>query len=184
MATVTIQKRKRKNGNSYVITFKNPLTGEKKYYKTFRKHRVALQEANDLRALLDSGKKPILRPRLSPLTFREVAESLKKEWQDRLIKGAIKEKTVEDYIIWLNILKRTFEKKMLCEISEDDFRDYLELILENNSIVSHNKYLSIIKMVCKHGLKINALVDDPSKEIKKLSEKKHERDRFLFPIVP
>jgi len=66
MATVTIQKRENKNGNSYVVTFKDPLTGKKKYYKTFKKHRIAHQEANDLRALLDTGKTPNSRKKNSP----------------------------------------------------------------------------------------------------------------------
>ena len=53
MATVTIQKRKRKNGMSYLINFKVPFTGKFKYYKTLRKYQDAQKEANELRALLD-----------------------------------------------------------------------------------------------------------------------------------
>ena len=78
MATVTIQKRKNKNDNSYVINYKDPRTGKKKYHKTFRKHRLAQKEANDLRALLDAGQKPKpKRKKLSALTFSEVAKSLR-----------------------------------------------------------------------------------------------------------
>ena len=58
MATVYIPKRKTKNGYSYPVKFYDPLTGKKRHYKTFRRLRDAQQAANDLRAILDSGKLP------------------------------------------------------------------------------------------------------------------------------
>ena len=74
MATVTIQKRKNIKGNSYVVTYKDPFTGAKKYYKTFEKKRIAQQEANDLRTMLDSGKSPRQRiKKIHAMTFREVS---------------------------------------------------------------------------------------------------------------
>ena len=125
MATVTIQKRKNIKGNSYVVTFKDPLTGKKKYYKTFNKHRLAQQEANDLRSILDSGKSPKERIRkITTLTFSEVATSLEKEWSDRFIEKKLSQKTLQEYTIWLNVLKRKYGKRMLCEISEQEIREY------------------------------------------------------------
>ena len=41
MATVTIQKRTRKNGIRYLVSYKVPSNGKKKHYKTFYKHREA-----------------------------------------------------------------------------------------------------------------------------------------------
>jgi hypothetical protein len=83
MATVIIQKRKRKKGMSYIISFKEPLTGKNKYYKTFRKHKDAQQAANELRSLLDSGKIPKpKRVKLNPLTFREVTQKLRQECKE------------------------------------------------------------------------------------------------------
>ena len=83
MATVTIQKRKRKSRNSYLVSYKEPLTGKKRHYKTFPRQREALKAANELRVLLDSGKMPeVSRTRLNPLTFEKVADSLKREWRE------------------------------------------------------------------------------------------------------
>jgi adenylate cyclase class IV len=84
MATVTIQKRINTKGNSYVVTYKDPMTGRKKYYKTFNKHRIAQQEANDLRAMLDLGKSPRERIRkITTMTFSEVSTILEQDWSKR-----------------------------------------------------------------------------------------------------
>ena len=48
MATVIIQKRKRKTRNSYLVSFKEPLTGKPKYYRAYQRKREAQQAANDL----------------------------------------------------------------------------------------------------------------------------------------
>jgi len=182
MATVTIQKRENKKGNSYVVTFKDPLTGKKKYYKTFKKHRIAQQEANDLRALLDTGKSPNPKKRkLSALTFHQVSISLEKEWANRLSEKEIAKKTMDEWVIWLNVLNHKFGKRILCDISTQEILNFRKKITKKNSNVSSNKYLSIFKKVFKQGLELNAVVSDPSECIKSLSEKEHERNRFLFP---
>jgi integrase len=182
MATVTIQKRENLKGNSYVVTYKDPLTGKKKYYKTFQKHRIAQQEANDLRALLDTGKSPCSRKKkFTALTFHEVSDSLEKEWEDRYSRKEISEKTRDEWIIWLNVLSRKYGQRILCDISTQEILDFRDKIAEKNSNVSSNKYLSIFKKVFKHGLELNAVLNDPTVGIKRLSEKEHERNRFLFP---
>jgi len=58
MSTVYIEKRKRKKRNSYIIYYKHPVSGENKYHKTLPKQKEAQNEANRLRALLDTGKLP------------------------------------------------------------------------------------------------------------------------------
>jgi integrase len=182
MATVTIQKRENKNGNSYVVTFKDPLTGKKKYYKTFKKHRIAHQEANELRALLDTGKSPNSRKKkFTTLTFHEVSESLKKEWADRLSRNKIAEKTMDEWVIWLNVLGRKYGKRILCDISTQEILDFRNNIAKKDSNVSSNKYLSIFRKVFKKGLELNAIIKDPTAEIKSLNEKGHERNRFILP---
>jgi len=182
MATVTIQKRENKNGNSYVVTFKDPHSGKKKYYKTFKKHRIAQQEANDLRALLDSGKRPNPSKRkLSALTFHEVSVSLKKEWANRLSKKEIAQKTMDEWAIWLSVLNKKYGKRFLCDISNNEIENFRIKIAKKNSNVSSNKYFSIIKQVFKHGLVLNAVMKDPTDGMKCLSEKEHERNRFLLP---
>jgi len=182
MATVTIQKRKCKDRNSYIVRFKVPLTGDKKHFKTFRKYKEAQQAANELRALLDSGKLPEpKKTKLNPLTFDFVAISLEREWRDRLKKQDLAQKTFEEYSIWLRVLKRTFGKRILCQISKDEIQSYVNNIAFEQTNVSANKYLSIIKKVFTHGFTMRAVIYDPTKEIKYLSEKSHTRDRFLLP---
>lgn len=182
MATVTIQKRNNKNGISYVVTFKDPLTGQKKYYKTFQKYRIAQRKANDLRALLDSGKRPTPRKtKLTPLIFGEVSTSLEKEWVDRLARQDIAKKTFEEYSIWLNVLLRSFGRRILCEISAKEIKAFRNDRASTHSNITANKYLSVIKKVFKHGSGLNAVVSDPSEGVKFLSEKEHERNRFLLP---
>jgi integrase len=180
MATVTIQKRENNRGNSYVVTFKDPLTGKKKYYKTFKKYRMAQQEANNLRTLLDTGKSPNSRKiKIAALTFNEVSESLKNEWAERFSRKELAEKTIGDYLIWLNVLNRKFGTRILCDISEQEIENYRDNIASEKSNVSANKYLSVIKKVFTHGRALNAVVKDPSGGIKALNEKQHIRNRFL-----
>ena len=181
MATVTIQKRENKKGNSYVVTFKDPKTGKKIYHDTFRKKRLAQQEANDLRAMLDSGQKPKPKEKLSALTFSEVSTSLNKIWSERLSNRTLAEKTVEDYVIWLNVLERRYGKRLLCSFDTDEILEFRNGIADKNSNISSNKYLSIFKKVFQHGLELGAVTSDPSASITKLNEKEHERNRFLFP---
>jgi integrase len=182
MATVTIQKRKNIKGNSYVVTYKDPLTGKKKYYKTFNKHRIAQQEANDLRSILDSGKSPKeMTRKITTMNFSEVATSLEEEWSDRFQKKEISEKTIQEYKIWLNVLKRKFGKRILCGISTQNIEDYRNGIAKKESNISANKYIRIIKMVFKKGIMLNAVVNDPAECISMLSEKEHERNRYLLP---
>jgi len=181
MATVTIQKRENKKNFSYVVTYKDPKTGKKIYHDTFRKKRLAQQEANDLRAMLDSGQKPKPKEKLSALTFSEVSTSLKKIWPERLSNRTLAEKTVEDYEIWLNVLERGYGKRLLCSFDTDEILDFRNGIAKKNSNISSNKYLSIFKKVFRHGLELGAVTSDPSASITKLNESEHERNRFLFP---
>ena len=182
MATVIIQKRKRKDRNSYLLTFKEPISGKLKYYRAYQRKREAQQAANDLRVLLDSGKMPeTKRTRLNPLTFKDVAVSLRKEWIERLGRGDISEKTCQDYCIWLNVLIRHFGKFILCQITCDQIIAYRGDVQKDHTNVTANKYFSVIKKVFKHGLGLNAVIEDVTEGIPYLSEKAHERNQFLLP---
>jgi integrase len=182
MATVIIQKRKRENRNSYLVSFKEPFTGKLKYYRAYKMKREAQQVANELRALLDSGKIPeTKRIKLNPLTFEDVTVSLKKEWIERLEKRDISEKTCQDYCIWLNVLTRHFGKFILCQITRDQIIAYRDNIQKAQTNVSANKYLSVIKKVFRHGLDLNAVIMDVTEGIPYLSEKAHVRNQFLLP---
>jgi site-specific recombinase XerD len=184
MATVHIQTRKRKSGNSYVVYFKDPATSKLKYFKTFRKKREAQQAANDLRTLIDTGKTHEIRKnrsKLNFLTFEEVGRLLVKEWKRRLEEKDLKQKTFDEYCIRLRVLNRTFGKTLLCEISLEGLEDYVSKIASVHSNVTANRSLSVIRKVFGHGLKLKTIVDDNSKKVGFLSEKDHIRNRFLLP---
>ena len=182
MATVTIQKRKRINRDSYLVSFKEPLTGKLKYYKSYPRKRDAQQAANDLRVLLDSGKMPEpKRIKLNPLTFEDVADSIKKDWIQRLERRDLSEKTYQDYCIWLNLLNRIFGDKILCQISGDQIRNYRDKVAAEFTNVTANKHFSILRKVFRHGLNLNALIKDVTERIPYLSEKAHVRNKFLLP---
>lgn len=182
MATVLIQKRKRDKRNSHIVYYKDPYSGQRKYYKTFQRQVEAQKAANDLRTLLDSGKLPSQRKtRINPLTFEDVAELLKKDWLNRLKTGELRQKTADEYIITLNVVKRTFSRQLLCEISLDAIKDYRSEVAFELSNISSNRRLFVIKQVFKLAQAQHAVTENICDQIKYLSEKKHERNRFLLP---
>ncbi|MBW1668203.1 MAG: site-specific integrase [Deltaproteobacteria bacterium] len=182
MSTVFIQKRIGKKGISYNVKYADPITGKKKHYRAYKRYKQAQWEANELRALLDSGKIPKNKKvRLNPLTFSEVSASLKKEWELRFKRKELSQITFNVYRAKLNVLERNFGERLLCKIEEAEILEFRDKEIEKNSIVSANRYLTILKFVFKHGLKLNALIEDPASGIKLLNEKEHERKEFLLP---
>jgi integrase len=182
MATVHIQKRKGKNNTSYIVSYYDPITKNKKHYKTFKKQREAQREANDLRAILDSGKKTIKKDtRFSPFTFSKVAHLLKAEWHDRLQRKELTIKTVSDYEIWLNVLERDFGNKILHKVTRKDIESFRDEIARNHTNVNANKYLSVFKKVFVKGLELKAVIDNPAVDIPYLSEKHHNRNTYILP---
>jgi integrase len=182
LSTVSIQRRQRRRGITYPIYYKEPFTGKKKYYKTFPRHKDAQQAANDLRTLLDAGKLPGKKKLgVNPLTFKKTAESLKEEWKMKLSCGDLKEKTYIDYSYWLDVLNRIFPDRLLCQITKSEIEILRNTLASELTKVSSNKYLFIIKQVFKHGLKLNAIVENQVAEIHGFSEKDHERKEFLLP---
>jgi integrase len=182
MATVIIQRRKGMTKISYQVYFKEPLTGKRKYYKTYHRLKEAQQAANDLRAIIDSGKPPEKKiKKMQLMTFKEVAESLKTEWNRKLLRGDISEKTHANYHYWLNILIRKYGNTLLCQITEKNVEDYVNNRAIINSRVTSNKYLYLFKKIFQQGLSLNAIVENPVANIKKMSEKDHELRRFLLP---
>jgi integrase len=182
MATVIIQRREGPNKLSYQVYYKEPSTGKRKYYKTYPRLKNAQIAANDLRIILDSGKPPEKKPRkLRLMTLKEVGKSLRAEWDRAYRRGDISPKTSSDYGYWLDVLIREFGDRLLCRITEAEIESYLNLQAAIKSKVSSNKYLSIFKKLFQHGLALNAVIADPAARLKKLSEKDHERKRFLLP---
>lgn len=185
MATVVIQKRHRKDRCSYLIYYKDPATGRRKYYKTFQRHRDAQIAANELRGLLDTGKTPETnksKARLNLFSYGEIGSSLKNGWDMRQQRSELSESTVKGYRYFLDYTPcKTFDKKLLCEISYNDIIKYRNAIALNTSNVMANRSLFILKQVFAHGLEMNAIKNDPVKEIPYLSEREHERNEFLMP---
>lgn len=182
MATVNIVKRNRKKGIRYQVYFKEPSTGTKKYYKTFQRQKDAQQAANDLRALLDSGNLPNkARKRIRMMTFNEISCELEKEWAEKRLTGELASKTVANYSEALKQVKMRFGHNLLNEIKEEHIKSYRVEVASELSNVSSNKRLNAIKQVFNKGHELNAVIENPARGINKLSEKQHERNRFLHP---
>jgi integrase len=181
MATVRIQKYKGKRGTTYAVKYKDPLTKQTKHYKSFKRRKDANEARNNLRALLDSGRLPKKEHKFTPMTFNEVAESLKAEWISRHKRGELAAKTFYEYNNRLDIVCRTFGPKLLVEISKGEINRHIEGIAEELTNVTANKTLSIIKKVFVHGLSEKAVIKNWAKDIDYLSEKEHERNSFLLP---
>lgn len=146
MATVNIVKRKREKGMRYQVYFKDPCTGKKKYYKTLQRQKDAQQTANDLRALLDSGKLPDKdRSRIRMMTFNEVSCELEREWEQKLLTGELADKTVANYTEALKQVKMRFGNNLLREIKEENIISYRVEVASKLSNVSSNKRLNAIK---------------------------------------
>ena len=184
MATVFIQKRERKNRNSYIITYKNPLNGKLRYYKTLTKLKEAQKVANDLRTLIDTGKPPNFNKetkKVSVFTFREIGKMLDQEWKRKVLNSELSPKTYADYVLRLNQLNKTFGKFLACEISKRQVLDYRDKLAADISNATSNRYLFILKQILKRGLTEGAILEDPVASIKYLSEKDHERNRYVLP---
>jgi integrase len=184
MATVVIHKRKLKSGVRYPIYFKDPATGTNRYFKTFRRQKEAQQAANDLRSLLDAGKVSEIksaRRKISLLCFKEVSDSLKVFWKGRLARSEIRPTTFENYCDRLKLVEREFGKRLLCEISQAEILEYRNKVASDTSSLASNRSVFVMKQVFKHGMRLNAVKDDPIIELGYLSEKAHVRNRFLGP---
>ena len=186
MATVTIQKYTGKTKTSYIVRFKDPATSKTKYYKTFQKKRDAQQSANDLRALIDNGQmKKVVKNRAKReiMTFEKVTESLILAWRQKLERNKLSPDTFEGYICRANVLNCIFGKKLICEILPSDITKFQDDEFNRNSPASANRYLFNIKQVFKLAIASGIIAEDPTKDIKYLSEKDHERNIFIGPVL-
>jgi integrase len=181
MATVTIQERQRQGFKSYVVNFKDPQTGNKKYYKTYRKKTEASRAANDLRALLDTGKLPSKARKFSLRSFKEVTGGMVALWENKLREGELSPVTAKEYIRLAQRLEGFFATRFLIEISEKEIREYRNRVADESSNVNANRQFFVLKQIFKHGVELGTIQEDPTASIRNLSEKKHERKSFLMP---
>ena len=164
MATVTIATRSLKKGKAYVIHFKNPDTGKKEYYKTYRRKDKAQKEVNRLRTLLDSGSLPTKEMKQSKQqtlpTFGQAAMLCQTEWNRKLGEGKLSESSHEGYAYLLAPVLKEWKHTLLHDLDEDAIRDYRIVIAEKtkakliakgeegkNCNVLANRRLFIIKQV-------------------------------------
>jgi len=184
MATVYIQKRKCKSFYSYAIKYKDPVSYQTKHYKTFRRRREAVYASHELRMMIDHGKLyeiPKKKYQLNVLTFARVAELTEQVWLVRLKKHDLREITYNGYCLRLKLLVKKFGKRMLWEIQREDIEKYLEQLIVNQSVVTANRALFVLKQIFKTGHREKAIVDNPIAELSYLSEKNNARTRFLLP---
>lgn len=186
MATVTIQKYTGKIKTSYIVRFKDPVTGKFKHYKTFMKKRDAQSAANNLRTMIDNGNiRQIIqtKAKLKMLTFEQVNDSLKSSWSSKLERQELSPETYNGYVCRANVLNRIFGKKLICEIQTEDILRFQKAELDRNSPASSNRYLFNIKQVFKHAIELGVVLEDPASSIKYFSEKVHERNKFIGPTA-
>jgi integrase len=184
MATVFIDKRKRKTRNSYIVYYKHPVSGKNKYHKTFHKQKEAQSEANKLRALIDTGKLPHEQiKRIKPVLFTvsEVGDSLLESWKLKLANKELSPITFDDYNLRLKQIKLSFKGKLACEIRKNDILKYRNQLAVSTSNATSNRYLFILKQVFNHAMVQGTIQDDPTEGISYLSEKEHERNKFILP---
>ena len=184
MATVVIQKRPREKGTSYVITYKDPSSGRKRYYKTFRKANDARQAANDLRYMLDNGKVASIQKnnrKSKLLTVDQVCEHLKQGWEEKAQNNSLSPVTLAGYLGRVGQIVGIFGNRFLCEITEKEVLVYRNDIAKSTSNANANRILFVVKQVFSCGQELGAITENPVSGIKMLNEKAHERNYFLLP---
>jgi integrase len=182
MATVFIQKYKGKRGTTYAVKYRDSLTKRCKYDSSYRRWQEANDRAKELRAILDLGKRPEKkRNQFVPMTFNEVAKSLKLEWIGRNKRKQLADKTLYEYNNRLDVVCRIFGKKLLVQITNSDIKEHINDVAEEWTNVTANKTLFCIKKVFAHGLELKAVIEDVTERLEFLSEKAHERNNFLLP---
>lgn len=67
------------------------------------------------------------------------------------------------------------------EVTSGQIKSYRDEVASELSNISSNKRFAVIKKVFAKGIELNAVIDDPTCELTKLSEADHERNRYLRP---
>ena len=181
MATVFVQKRKGENSTSYRVMYYEQTSGRKKSYKTYRLKREAERAAHDLRSLIDSGHLPgESRKAFQALTFKEVAASLEEKWRDMRKTKELSQASLANYLVYIRQLNKVFGRRLLCKITERDIRSHRAELADAKSNATANRTLFVLKQIMKEGVERNAIREDVCANIRYLSEKEHERNRFLM----
>lgn len=198
MATVTIQRRKKKDGTtSYPVYFVDPYTGKKKYHATYRTLKAAQLASHDLRDVIDRGAAPTPRRKARGLTLEEVGNLCLATWQERTAGEELRPATFEGYV---NHLKGLLNFQRIERLSNGATLTHPPLrtikiglltpdivtsiragMAAETSAVTSNRRLFILKVLCERALKEGEIAANPTEGITYLSEKKHQRTAFLTP---
>ena len=198
MATVTIQRRKKKDGSmSYPVYFVDPHTGKKKYHATFRTLKEAQLATHTLRDVIDKGSSPEPRQKARGMTCGEVGNLCLATWHERAAGGELRPATLEGYTNHLKGLLRFKRIETLPDgstvthpplhglkialLTPDMVNSLRANIAAEISAVTSNRRLFMLKVLCKRALKEGEIVKDPTVGITYLSEKQHHRTAFLSP---
>ncbi len=198
MATVTIQKRKKKDGTtSYPVYFVDPQTGKKKYHAVYKTRKEAQLATHTLRDVIDKGSAPEARRKARGLTLAEIGELCKATWQERCAGGELRESTMSGYFDHLKGLLRFERKEVLPDgatlthaplgnlkialLTPDMIQSVRSNMAAQISAVTSNRRLFILKELCKRAMKEGEIAKNPTLGLNYLSEKKHCRTAFLVP---
>jgi integrase len=184
MPNVWIEPRPRKNGKKYRVLYRDPLTGKKEYFQTYRLKGDAREAVYQLETVIRGGeshKIAKLKEKRRPLSFSRIAQELEKDWEKKLAAGQLRPKSVEDYSRFLRMVNEQFGDKLALLITESEIDDYRYEVAKRLSNVSSNKRLFIVKQVFQKGMRLKAIPENPASGLGYLSEKMHERNRYLQP---
>lgn len=198
MATVTIQRRKKKDGTpSYPVYFVDPHSGKKKYHATFRTLKEAQLATHTLRDVIDKGTAPEPRRKARGMTLGEIGELCRVTWQERAAGGELRPATLRGYLDHLkglllfamtdsrldgaNANRRQLGNIRVGELTPDIVRSIRMGMAAEVSAVTANRRLFILKELCARALKEGEIARNPCEGIGYLSEKKHQRTAFLSP---
>jgi site-specific recombinase XerD len=185
MATVKIETRIGKDGKrSYHVKYQDPVTLKSKHYKSFRLLADAREAEYNLRGMIDKGMIFAVKARSKKLplyTFREVAASLESKWAVQHEKKELSDRTFDEYKRRIKVLNRVFGNSLLCEIMKEEIVKYQTRTMKIQSAITSNRNMFVIKQIFRHGEDLHAIAENPTTRIRYLSEKSHERTRFLLP---
>jgi hypothetical protein len=115
------------------------------------------------------------------LSFDQVADQLECFWEKSLKTGDLKPATVQGYNDFLKAVRKEFGSKLLCRIKQKQIIEYRAEVATISSNVLANRRLFVIKKVFQFGKSLHAVVEDSAQGICYLSEKNHQRNRFVLP---
>ena len=197
MATVTIQRRKKKDGStSYPVYYVDPLTGKKRYHATFRTLRDANLASHTLRDTIDKGSRPEVRRKARALTLDALGAICERTWEERSAGQELRPATLAGYKNHLKGLLNFVRTEIapdgstvssrvgslrVAALTPDMVKSLRAAMAARISAVTANRRLFILKEVCVRALKEGEIAKDPTAGIGYLSEKQHQRTAFLTP---